>query len=269
MDRLVVTGEEGHGKSTWLRQMNIQCGAGVHPFTLKKMDPLRALLIDVENSREQIKSKAIRLAETAGLELVEGQSFFLIEPSGFDLTNLHQQREVEAYVRDVRPELLIAGPLYKLMSGDPTKEEVAKPVAIFFDHLRAEYGLTLILEAHSPYAQNGASRPLRPYGWSGWSRWPEFGIHISQVGKLSHWRGPREEGRGWPTSMQRGEPWPWMLGEDDRQATIWKECVAVAGLWGYQPAVRELEEKLGYSKSAIGRVLKAHKVEWDTLKFED
>lgn len=266
-DRLIFTGEEGHGKSTLLRQISVQSGSGIHPFTLHPMPPLPTLLLDVENSRNQIRRKSRPLVEAAGLRLPRGRTSVVVRPQGLDLSSSLDRRLVEGWIQKAQPRLLIAGPLYKLMSGNPNEEQVAKPVAEYLDHIRVEYDLTLILEAHSPYASNGGERPKRPYGWSGWSRWPEFGLHIGKDGKLTHWRGPRDE-REWPRSLQWGDPWPWVLGEDDRYSAILAACVEIAQMLGYKPVLRELEEKLPFSKSAIGRAIQADQERWDNCLSE-
>jgi ATPase subunit of ABC transporter with duplicated ATPase domains len=38
-DRVIVTGQEGKGKSTLLRQIGVQVAAGIHPFTLDDIVP--------------------------------------------------------------------------------------------------------------------------------------------------------------------------------------------------------------------------------------
>lgn len=264
MDRLIVTGEEGKGKSTLLRQWTVQSGSGIHPFTLEDMDPLKVLLLDLENSRTQIRRKARGLVETAGLRLPPGQANMLIRPAGVDLAHSGDQYWLESHLDTVQPQLLIAGPLYKMASSDPSDEVFAKRVAVYLDSLRSKYQLTLILEAHSPYAQAGGPRPKRPFGWSGWSRWPEFGVHLAEDGKLSHWRGPRDE-RDWPKSLQWGDRWPWMIGDEDPHSKILAEAIDIARSQGYKPSLRDLERKMSTaSKSTIARVLQDNKEAWDT-----
>jgi 5S rRNA maturation endonuclease (ribonuclease M5) len=54
-ERLLVTGLEGHGKSTLLRQIAVQVAAGTHPFTLRPMQPRRVMVIDAENGTRQMQ----------------------------------------------------------------------------------------------------------------------------------------------------------------------------------------------------------------------
>lgn len=208
-DRAVLTAEEGRGKSTLLRQFGFQAAAGIHPFTLAPMPPVRVLLLDLENSAGSLRRKVRALADVAKPE--PGHFRLEVRPQGLDLQVPADRAWLRQLVRANEPELLITGPIYKLTGGDPVKEEPAKLASAALDRLRVEQGCAVMLEAHVPYAANGARvRPIRPYGASLWSRWPEFGIHLAETGALTHWRGQRDE-RAWPGGLLRGPEWPWIV----------------------------------------------------------
>lgn len=218
-DRLIVTGCEGFGKSTLLRQMCLQTAAGIHPFTLDQMTPCRTMLLDLENPRRHLRRKIKELAYLAPIErgLVEIVSI----PQGVNLLNPVHLEWLHTRIEAHQPALICAGPTYKMSLGDPKDEEQARGVAAALDHIRGLYGCTLILEAHQPYAAQGASRPERPYGASLWSRWPEFGLHLAKDGQLRHWRGERDE-RQWPKRLARGNPWPWQVSEPWEPPADWQ-----------------------------------------------
>lgn len=208
-DRAVVTAEEGRGKSTLLRQFGFQAAAGIHPFTLQAIPPVRVLLVDLENSAGQVRRKLRPLRQIA--EPTPGHLRVEIRPQGLDIQLTSDRAWLRDLVRVNEPELLITGPLYKLTGGDPVKEEPAKLAATTLDQIRVAHGCAVLLEAHTPYAANGAkARPIRPYGASLWSRWPEFGLHLGETGVLTHWRGQRDE-RDWPAGLLRGQDWPWIV----------------------------------------------------------
>jgi hypothetical protein len=210
-DRLIVTGLEGKGKSTLLRQMGVQFASGVHPFTLADIPPVTTLLVDAENSRRQTRRHLGPLRDAAADRYPHGGMRLEFRPDGLDLTRTPDRDWLHDRLTVNRPDLVIIGPSYKLATGDPKDEQTARSVALFLDVLRAEYGITLIIEAHIPYSEGPKSaRPMRPYGASLWSRWPEFGVYLAPDGTLTHWRGAREE-RAWPSRLERGQPWPWMV----------------------------------------------------------
>jgi len=219
-DRVILTAGEGGGKSTLLRQMGVQMASGLHPFTLEPIDPLRVTMVDLENGRRHIRRKLRALREAAdGYEPPN----FRIEsrPEGIDLTRGQDISWLAERCRVNEAQLLIIGPIYKMSSGDPTREEVARPVALALDEIRSEMSMAVLIEAHTPYADGSkAKRPERPYGASLWSRWPEFGIFLAPEGDLRHWRGQRDE-RAWPKKLRRDTPWPWAVEEAEFDEEEW------------------------------------------------
>jgi hypothetical protein len=264
-DRVILTGIEGHGKSTLLRQFGVQVASGIHPFTLEPIEPKRVLLLDCENSARQLRRHLGPLRERAAAAYQAGHLRIRVAPNGIDLLLEKHCQHLAELVRANRPEVLIIGPIYKLASGDPVKEEPARAVATILDFLRSEHDLALLIEAHSPYGANGSARPQRPYGASLWSRWPEFGIYLAPDGKIGHWRGDREE-RAWPDKLARGgdENWPWIAAPDVGEGQwdgptncIGAICDLLAGIspeWlstsGISRALRERGER--YRNQTIG-----------------
>ncbi|MBA3361938.1 MAG: AAA family ATPase [Acidimicrobiia bacterium] len=269
-DRCIVTGGEGIGKSTLLRQMSVTTASGIHPFSSDKIDPRRVLLVDCENSRRHIREKMRPLRLTAGERLQRRQLIVIVRPEGLDLHGLEDQRWLTQKVEANRPDLLIIGPLYKLASGDPTAEEPAKAVSALVDRLRTVYGFAVVIEAHSPHGVQGVrgfSRTKRPYGASLWLRWPEFGLHLGDTGQLAHWRGARDE-RQWPSFLTRGGSWPFTI-PFDRHAVLWAKVVAYAGTQLFRPSLRMIEAAIVEPRSTIQRVLDQHSDEWASMFAEE
>lgn len=220
-DRVIFTGNEGTGKSTLLRQLGAQASSGVHPFTLQPMPALSVLLVDCENSEDQARRALGPLRESAGDRYQPGRFRVRVLGHSTDLARPEVAADIAARIERYQVDLLIIGPLYKLIDDDPLKEVPARQVADTLDRLRQLRGTALILEAHSPYAEGAkAKRPQRPYGASLWSRWPEFGMYLAPDGQLQHWRGQRDE-RDWPRKLVRGGAWPWTVDADVAQGETW------------------------------------------------
>jgi hypothetical protein len=161
-----------------------------------------------------------------------------------------------------QPDVVIIGPLYKMASGDPTEEQVAKAVSGVLDDLRTKHQFAVIIEAHTPHSVAGSKhRPERPYGASLWLRWPEFGLYLAKEGNLRPWRGARDE-REWPVLLTRGGEWPWTVDHDDNAVTF-ARCLEEVRNAGRRLSIRELAEITGASKSRIQRMLKAGHDQWD------
>lgn len=223
-ERVVVTGYEGLGKSTLLRQFAIAAAAGLHPFTLATCDPVRVLVLDMENPEHLMIQAWQRLREATrrrGRPVVDGRLMIDRRPAGIDLAQTSDRRWLCRRVEMYRPELLVIGPAYKLyVGGDNSREEtLARMVMEQLDQLRASTGCALLIEHHSPHGESGKRRSVRPYGSTLWQRWPEFGWGIYPTDEpqtftrrsveVSHWKGGRAE-RPWPERLESGpDGWPW------------------------------------------------------------
>ena len=263
-DRVILTGGEGKGKSTLLRQLAVQLASGIHPFNGGPITPVRVLLVDLENSQRQTRRKIRPLREAAGDRYKPEPGLHIrVRPGGIDLLDSDDGRWLLDLATDVRPDVLITGPIYKLAGGDPTEERTAKVVSMWLDRIRTDARCSLIIEAHSPYAASGGKRPERPYGASLWSRWPEFGLYLSPEGHLRHWRGPRDE-REWPAALQRGGEWPWTAITRDRDI-LWARIVELCREAGDQLSVRDLAKLTGKGTGTVQRAIEEHRNEWDSL----
>lgn len=221
-DRMIVTGEEGGGKSVWLRQLAWQIASGLHPF-LKTGEPRRRVLhVDCENSAPQV-ARGYRML--AGVRPTDADLplFVTCRPQGLDLTTRRDAAWLSALVDLHEAEVLVIGPLYKLHrpaeEGERSGEGVAAATAAAFDRIRAAYGTAMLIEAHAPHAER---KDYRPLGSSLWRRWPEFGFGMKPAAADEHgrpqvtiekWRGPRDDTRLWPSALVRMDgagTWPWV-----------------------------------------------------------
>ncbi|RPF33429.1 AAA family ATPase [Streptomyces sp. TLI_185] len=261
-DRLILTGPEGKGKSTLLRQIAVQLASGLHPFGGAELAaPLRVLLVDLENSPRQIHRK-IRPLHLAAGDKYAGGLVLVVRGEGLDLTDGGGEI-LEAEVAAAQPDVLIIGPLYKMEPDGDDHKDSAKIAQRWLDKIRTRYDCAVILEAHTPHASNGGARPTRPYGSSLWLRWPEFGVHLADNGTLSHWRGQRDE-RSWPPMLQRGGEWPWTPVTRPRDL-LWARIAALCAEAGEQLSERDLAQLTGESKTAVHRAIDEHRSEWDAL----
>lgn len=212
-ERVIVTAGEGAGKSTLLRQLAVQVAAGVHPWTGETCEPRRVLLLDLENSERHVRRK-LRPLRLAAHGYRPGMLRVYVRPQGLDVLRRDDAQWLRGIVDHVGPDLLVTGPVYKLVAGEAEKEAPARALIGVLDELRVRHSMAVLLEAHQPYAATGQRRrPARPFGSSVYSRWPEFGLALDEDGTISHWRGVREEGRGWPRKLRRGGAWPWTVDE--------------------------------------------------------
>lgn len=218
-DRLILTGAEGAGKTTFVRQLAILASAGVHPLTGARIDPVKVLVVDAENTERQWR-RAVRwmVREAARVGTADpAQVVHLMAGNRIDITRENHLGEIHRLVDEHSPDVLFIGPLYKLVPKAITNDDDASPLIVALDSLR-ERNLALVMEAHAGkgLGQDG-DRDLRPRGSSALLGWPEFGFGLNVLAddpdtvSLRRWRGDREQ-RDWPRHMRRGlvGEWPWM-----------------------------------------------------------
>lgn len=238
-ERIVITGAEGLGKSTVIKQLACCVAAGVNPWSHERVsrDGFRVLHIDTENSRRQTR----RNYRWIGAGMPHNTA-----PDWQQRITLHIRTEgVNLAGRDrawfhqvaaaCSPDLIVLGPAYKLMTGlDPNKDSDVLQLLAAIDEVRTRHDSAVLIEAHSPHGGEIGKRPVRPFGSSVWLRWPEIGFgfrvddeqesNLRELAKhqgarqptrpsylnLVGWRGQRED-RDWPSGItwgpRGGLPW--------------------------------------------------------------
>jgi hypothetical protein len=244
MDRMLVTGDEGLGKTEFVAQIAACIAAGIHPFlgqTIGAGDgELRVTVVDCENSRTQSRRRYRRITaavegvrDVRGLPPVDwGKRLFIdFRTEGLNLLKGSDAAWLERFVGNTAPDLLVVGPLYKLHQGDMNNEEAARELVGVLDGIRARHRCAVITEAHAGQAKSvDGDRFMRPRGSALFMGWPEFGIGLRR-NKLDPkdadviaWRGHREE-RDWPEGLTRGHsgllPWVPNVEYYDRPEMSW------------------------------------------------
>lgn len=234
-DRLMLTGEEGLGKSYLLRQIAIMAAAGLDPFDLgKQIPPVRVSIIDCENTARQVRRKVrpvVELARRYGSP--NGHPVNLLCSSRIDITRDRDLARIHYELDATQPDMLIIGPLYRLVPRALQTDDDTAPVLAALDTIR-ERGVTLLIEAHAGHAiGGGGKRNLRPRGSSSLLGWPEFGYGLASIAggyaDVVPWRGDRDE-RDWPTRIRHDrDKVRWIPVEDEwspPQEATWNRATA-------------------------------------------
>lgn len=219
-ERFVLTGEEGGGKSHWMRQVMVTAAAGVNPFhSYIQIPPIKVLAIDAENTELQWQRTTkyiLNLAEHRGQRSPRDN---VIVQAGYrlDFTQQAHIDIVHKWIDTYKPDMVFLGPLYKLVPKEVTNDDDAAPLLAALDGIR-ERGVAMLMEAHAGKAKGeGGERNLAPRGSAALLGWPEFGYGLRRMQNdpdmavLVPWRGDREQ-RAWPRIIRRGieGEYPWM-----------------------------------------------------------
>jgi hypothetical protein len=214
-DRMLITGGEGSGKSTLVRQIAILASAALHPFLFTPIPPVNVLVIDAENSEAQWRRASRVMAAKAKL-------YGSRDPGGLrisctprmDLTRDADLAQVHRLLDESMADIVVIGPLYRLLPRAISNDDEASPLLASLDTIR-DRGCSLLIEAHAGHALNqGGERDLRPRGSAALMGWPEFGIGLrlpragSEAFQVVRWRGDRDR-RDIPSQLVKGGDWPW------------------------------------------------------------
>lgn len=223
-DRLLITGFEGHGKSTLLRQMAVQLAAGIHPWTNAHIPPQKVLVIDVENHPDQTLESwqhLVGLAARYDRPIQEGQLTILEEwDNDIDLCSEEGYSYMMERIHAYKPDAIFMGPLYNMANKDLKDDETVRKIKRVVNDGRAICGTAFIMEHHAPHKGPGdKERSVRPYGSSTFLKWPDFGFGLrpTETKGVYEWqktRFPRVRSRHFPDFIRWGKEgtieWPWV-----------------------------------------------------------
>lgn len=216
----ILTGFEGFGKSSLMKQMAVCAAIGFHPFDLAPVGPpVTVLYIDCENPRADCIEDFTRL-RTAALAEPEAKwddpALFIHDRPQMNVANASDLAWLVERVHAHQPDLLLIGPVYGLVETDIAKEETARALKRAVTAIHQVCPCAVILEHHTPHAAPGEERRTRPIGSSLLLRWPSFGFGLRPVGdsqtepfEFEAWRGSRRRGRSWPERVRQVDGWFW------------------------------------------------------------
>jgi RecA-family ATPase len=194
--RALIVAPEGAGKSMVARALVMGAAQGIGPFGGSSYEPVRTLMVDCENPDGVVRAtcRPIRAAaKMNAADYADWRGWLWHQPGGLNLRTRTDRANFERVLAASRPDVVCAGPIYKLYrTGRDNDEQATLDVLQMFDELRTRYGFALVLEHHAPKGQGASNiRELVPYGSSLWLRWPELGLKLipSQSTVRSTWAG--------------------------------------------------------------------------------
>lgn len=218
-DRIMITGAEGGGKMTILRQFAVQLGLGFHPWMgPDKFEPLIGLTIDLQDGKVRNEREFDIICDRARVDPFD-HLFIESRDSGINVVrSAADRRWLEGLIRKTRPHFVVIGPIYKMASGEDPTDAVAMQLLIdFIEKMRSKYDVIWFIEAHSPAAAAVRAQSWRPFGSQRFLAWPDAGYGLMPDGRsrqrvgLREWRGNRDLlTKSWPKRLAWGEYWPFV-----------------------------------------------------------
>lgn len=218
-ERLVLTGNEGGGKSVFVYQMLTGAAFGVDTFSMEKVEPKRVLFVDVENNEFQARSNLDKivptLREIAPDVVPEWRS---LKRRVIDLLATKDRADILRRVVHYSPDILYMGTAYKLTDVSDETHRSVRAIQSVVDRIRQEVDCSVLIEHHAGHGTMNDRNNMRPEGSSYWLRWPDFGYGLSSLPthsgsrlmKVRAWRGDRASDRRYPVAMKQGDVFPWV-----------------------------------------------------------
>lgn len=232
----IITGWEGQGKSTFLRELAATAASGINMLAnFAPMAPLKVLYIDAENPEHQLAlewRQMVTLADGISAGPTDRTLILMNEwEAEPDLGSIEGQAWLNERISAYRPDLCIMGPVQNLVSRDVKDDEVVRRLKRAVNTARSICGTAFILEHHAPHRASGdKERTVRPYGSSLFLKWPDYGYGLRPdpdregIFDLVANRKPRVRKRAWPTHFKQGDmsrgDWPWEPHLDERGAKV-------------------------------------------------
>lgn len=196
--RTLVGAATGEGKTTlvmWMMRAIIEGEgfldwAGVGPDDEGKKPTV--LIVDAEQTIPDIQ----RLAKEIGMEDSE-QIQYLSVPDGLNLgESTADALQVERIIEQMRPDVLVVDPLYKVASIDSNNEQEAVALMRLFDRWRTEYDFAFVMPVHTRKGdkKNPGNQPTLDdiFGSGAFSRGAEviLGLRMGEPGwsRLYVWK---------------------------------------------------------------------------------
>lgn len=217
-ERLVLTGNEGFGKSVLVYQLTTSAAFGINFLTQEACEPQRVMMVDVENSVYQQRDSLDRLVPTLReMRPDVTPAWASMKRRTIDLLATRERAEVIRTVCHYAPDILYMGSAYRLTDSTDDVHRTARAIQSTVDSIRAEIDCTVMIEHHAGHGTQNDRNGGRPEGSSFWMRWPEFGKSLTprrlpgdtrRFVVLNSWRGNRTE-REWPVAFIQSSLLPW------------------------------------------------------------
>lgn len=229
-ERLVLTGNEGGGKSVFVYQMLTGAAFGVDTFAMERTEPKRVLFLDVENNEFQARANLDKivptLREIAPDVVPEWRS---LKRRVVDLLATKDRADVIRRVVHYAPDILYMGTAYKLTDVSDDTHRSVRAIQSVVDRIRQEVGCSVLVEHHAGHGTMNDRNNMRPEGSSYWLRWPDFGYGLSSLPthdgsrllRVKAWRGDRATDRQFPVAMRQGDVFPWVPVHQDEWDAVY------------------------------------------------
>lgn len=158
-------------------------------------DGVDVLYVQTEIPQPMLQGRAKIMASNYDLKLrtnsagiwKPGDHLFFLTEHFLKLDNANGYSQVLKAVQNLRPKVVILDPLYKMLSGDLLKADVATPFLDSLDQLIAKTNIALVIIAHPRKGEADETGADDMLGSSLFPDWADTVIRASRTGGGKEW----------------------------------------------------------------------------------
>jgi len=163
-DKIAIIGALKQRKTFFVDQMAISLAAGRPFLTWENPKPRRIALIQFEIQSYHKHRRIKRLAAALGVTADDmGDRLQILNARGMDITGRAGLEKITPAILNIKPDLVIFDPLYKLSDGKENAAEDAKIILNAFDILAQQTGAAILYVHHDAKGSPG-DRDIRDRG---------------------------------------------------------------------------------------------------------
>jgi len=146
--KCVVIGPSKSRKTFFMLQMAVSLAAGLHDFLeWEILKARRVLFINLEVMDYHMHRRLGFVCDSLKIEHGDLERLHIWNLRGHPI-GLHRLEDLRARIDDLRAEVVLFDPLYKLHDGDENKAQDIKPVLAMFDQIAESSEVTVIYSHH-------------------------------------------------------------------------------------------------------------------------
>jgi hypothetical protein len=167
--KLLFGGPAKSGKSFIMLSLGRALVLGENPFecpNFQTLRPTRVLLLDQELKPFGLQKRVRPLFQDVDLKKIEDLFFYESGNVDLNFSTYSGRKEIEALVRDVKPEVLLLDPIGKMHSFDENSNSEINRLFTYLDHIIKigfDWGLSIVLSHHFGKPPRADGKALEAY----------------------------------------------------------------------------------------------------------
>ncbi len=149
-DKVLIVGQSKTRKSFFSLQMSLSLSLGIPFFNFEITSPKKVLLVQFEIKQDRYHSRISRMIKQLVVDSSNEKlnNLEILNARGYGSKLEHLQELIQENAKNIKPDVIVLDPLYKLIDGDESKAEDVKKILRYFDTLAEATGAAVVYIHH-------------------------------------------------------------------------------------------------------------------------